>query len=979
MYSIKKGLPQTDRIYEEIIYLVNNDDSKFTNSSTSEFNEHQIPILRQNALDYIEQAFKVSDNQHIEVSKDVATKKFSNNTETFNENAIEMKAFSDNPYNLSPGASMVGNIVGHASLVRTLLKHELHRLNVPNLQWTKFELLPKVLISIHAEYYKINEINACFAKWNAYSDINISHSISFDAFNKLLDILVEENENDEKDKKNGKGKFKKAFQKINPFKKKKKTDATDGIVGDQLNTNDVEIEKLFCESKRILLNSFLQFMKNIHDSDADTGQKQGEFVEAQNGIKVNSFNKMLQIINRLERIYLTDGVSKVLSNKIEFYKLMIKNFEIGIVEHLDKNINKDLLNQFDVNEQKLSELIRVVKLAIEHREKFVACFDQNFDSFSDISISKRMYEIYDIQFTALIKPIVLEICKSKCCNDSDDDFIQKEEAVIKKLFELYRELEMFVNYGKQHFVDNKFGTSQFYSWFAPGVDKFFKFFAFHAKTRIIKSIESDLLKPDSDTGKMSSSVIDTMQTIFSIKRNWDVLIGLTKTKEANMLKRIVEQFCSFSKIYLETFLDKSRKSLESKNLESLQVPTELSILVANFNYFVVNFKELIDELTKDKAIDQNIINKQIDNTQLNLKIMIHKFIDFAIQKLSPMIKEAIYEDIDENQTTLGRSLFNRIEQMLMIFLDEFKEREFKKSRLILWQNVVKALEQSAQNGLKTKMSSKFFTNLQKVFEDSKAAFKYNSDTNFIEDIQTTRKVKNLDRLLQRNRFSISELICQYYASRHESQQKFKDDGVNLYGNLTVKCFIYQNVLTIEIKKPENLAPIDDDGIRNPYVKILMIPKDKFPNPRKIKWQNKNNGNIMSSRRNITLKKDVNINESYIHFKVKDEESLLLMFRSFCASLNCFECRSPEERNSRFLGEAFISFKDIPEVNQGNDTQDIELTLTKLQSCDLEPLKAINQSAKAGNKQAIKFLKSLENNSHIKLKFEDDPNNENVHS
>ena len=94
-----------------------------------------------------------------------------------------------------------------------------------------------------------------------------------------------------------------------------------------------------------------------------------------------------------------------------------------------------------------------------------------------------MYEIYDVQFTALIKPIVLEICKSKCCNDSDEDFIHQEEAVIKKLFELYRELEKFVNYGKQHFVDNKFETSQFYNWFAPGVDKFFKFFAFHAKSR----------------------------------------------------------------------------------------------------------------------------------------------------------------------------------------------------------------------------------------------------------------------------------------------------------------------------------------------------------------------------------------------------------------------------------------------------------------------------------------------------------------
>lgn len=399
-----------------------------------------------------------------------------------------------------------------------------------------------------------------------------------------------------------------------------------------------------------------------------------------------------------------------------------------------------------------------------------------------------------------------------------------------------------------------------------------------------------------------------------------------------MLKRIVEQFCTFSKMYFETFLDKAKQNLESRNINALSVPTELSVSVANFKYFTENFKILIEELTKDKVTDQNIICRQVENCQQNLRIMIHKFIEVAIQKLIPRIKEILYEDIDESQTHIGKSLSNDMERMLMILFHEFSEREFKKSRLILWQTVVKVLDHSAQIGLNTKKSPKFFSNLHQVFEDLKIAFRYVSDVNFIEDIPTTRKVKNLDRLLERNRFSISELICQYYTCRHESQQKFREDGVNLYGSLTVKCFIYQNVLTIEINKPENLAPIDEDGIRNPYVKILLIPKDKFPNPRKIKWQNKNNGNMISSRRNVILRTDINKEESYIHFKVKDEESCFKMLGSCLASLNCFECRSAEERNIRFLGEAFMSFSDISQVTQGNCTQEVELTLTKLQSC-----------------------------------------------
>lgn len=383
MYAIKKGFPQTDKIYEEIIYLVNNDDDKFTNNSTVDTESSQIPISRSLALDYIEKAFSVPDSKHIEVSKDAAVKKYSNNTDRFDENALEMKPFSVNSYDISQGTSLVGKITGHAFLIRTLLRHELNRLNVPNFQWTKFELLPRLLISIHAEYYKIDEMNASFAKWIAYSDIHKGHPLDLDAFSKLLDILVDENEDEEEVKKNKKEKIKKALSKINPFKKKKKNnDPKDVITGDQLNTNDEQIEMLFCESKRILLNSFLFFMKIIHNSRTEAVQNEDESNEIPNeskhASKVTSFNKILEIINRLERIYMMDGITKVLPHKNDLFKLMIKNFENGTIEHLNKNVDELLLCQIDDNDKKLDELIRVIRFGVKHRENFVASFDQNF-------------------------------------------------------------------------------------------------------------------------------------------------------------------------------------------------------------------------------------------------------------------------------------------------------------------------------------------------------------------------------------------------------------------------------------------------------------------------------------------------------------------------------------------------------------------------------------------------------------------------
>lgn len=378
MYPIRRGFPQTDRIYEEIIYLVNNDDENFTSNSLIDIEGS--PISRRFALGYIEQAFKVSNNQHIEVSKDAAVKKFPNSAEILDDNVIEMKPFIGNTYNLLPSTSMVGNIIGHASLIRTLLRHELHQINLPYFQWTKFEFLPRVLITIHAEYYKIDEINASFAKWMAYSEVHENQPLNLDVFSNLLDILVHENEEDEKDKNKGKQKIKKVLSKINPFKKKKQDVGNkELIIGDQLNTNDVEVEKLFCDFKRFLLNSFLVFMRNIHGNGTATDQDEDDGVNAaQHAVKATTFNKMLEIINRLEKIYLNDGFSKVLPNITDLHKQMIKNFEDGTVEHLNGNIDKGLLSLNDQNEKRLTELIKMIRLAVDHREKFVACFDQDF-------------------------------------------------------------------------------------------------------------------------------------------------------------------------------------------------------------------------------------------------------------------------------------------------------------------------------------------------------------------------------------------------------------------------------------------------------------------------------------------------------------------------------------------------------------------------------------------------------------------------
>lgn len=120
-------------------------------------------------------------------------------------------------------------------------------------------------------------------------------------------------------------------------------------------------------------------------------------------------------------------------------------------------------------------------------------------------------------------------------------------------------------------------------------------------------------------------------------------------------------------------------------------------------------------------------------------------------------------------------------------------------------------------------------------------------------------METIEKLLQLHGYETSDLIHQYYVERHHYQSQMVDSP---YGLLTIKCAfnggnldvsvrhnainatmlsndlevqlknkikqkIFFNTKQIEIMNARNILPMDGNSSCDPFVRIYLVPEDKF--------------------------------------------------------------------------------------------------------------------------------------------------------
>ncbi|XP_070501171.1 protein unc-13 homolog 4B-like isoform X2 [Chironomus tepperi] len=763
------------------------------------------------------------------------------------------------------------------------------------------------ILSNHANSKDLQESYISLAKWIAYIEVHQNYPLNLENFHILLDNIVETQEYARESPLQSSQRIS-SFTKLFKFFDNTKNGTSESVMKGQeeihLKVKEEKIIKLFWDSTRKLKFYFLNFIFELPSNRSDN-----------ENIK-NNLRNIFEVVVKIDKI------SNSL-DQMDFQEHIKKSLTNGTIEHFMKNVNQKLLKQAKHNEQKLNQLIKLIQFVQKNFKQFVEDYGQIFASYANTSLSELLYITYDSQLVNVIKPIVLDINKTR---DGNIEYFQKStEAVSTKLFQLYCELKNFSDYGMEISGNCDFKTKEYFSWFSHGVEtRSNSFTLFAAKARIEKSINADSLSSSTEDKKYSKSAPEVAKILNLINDFWENLDDkYYENKEDELAKLVSGDVCRFLIIYFEKMIKKMQSSrFTIAYVNSFKIPSELSTVIANMSYVWEEVQILIGELINKNLPTSNNAKKILQNTLKYMKQLIQTLLRSTLEKCVPSIKKLMIESAEDYNSSDSEcdKLTIYIEATVISLQNFLPSREYETSKAILWDNVLEIITEVIEK-LSHNMSPKFFSNLNKLFVKLKPMFKSNQ-----YEIQL--KVESIDNLLEHHGFNTSRLIHDYYKSRYEMQKQIESSYIHLYGTLSINCYFSENTLSLEILNTKDILPNKKHEL---VVTVNIIPEKSF--------------------------------RAYQHTKLKVYEKLEFKMtqeqRSIKDAIILFYV---EEKvlfgNKECIGEAFLAFKDIPECEKEPSNDRISLTLTRIYGGEIESLKEIEQRSQNGDKEAKEFLTKL---------------------
>ncbi|KAL7046728.1 hypothetical protein ACKWTF_002695 [Chironomus riparius] len=817
---------------------------------------------------------------------------------------------TENTISCTTSSNMIDNIEACASLMQILLKNAFE-----NSKQEELDNDAKKMLQLYTKFrLDDKEPFVSYAKWIAYTEHYQLHSFDPDIFLKLLDCLICQS----KKKKN---KWLKIFKALFRIESKKSQDQIIFSLNfSKKFESKEELSKIFWESETKLLDCFLNYIHDLHyNLENDDANLSPVYLE-----------KIFEIIAKINT--LNDVKEKDL-------QLCVKeSLTHGAIEQITKNTNYSILNNSSQNIKRLDELINILVWIKKHMVDFNKKYGTIFETFFKTSFTHYLYPAYDEHLVKIIQPVILQI--TDMSKEKFKTFNKDDEDVLIKVFELYREINNFLDFVMNSFKIQDPNLREFTDWFLTGIDSWRKASMMTVLFRIEKSIDVDKLQPELDSLKYSTSVIDTMQILFSTKNFWEHLQWFDKHKDADLVKEITKDLCYAITCYLEKFIDKAQNTNGKTEDDIKKISKKLSLIIANHNYGLENLRKLLDEFIKNNSTDRTEIKDQYQKTEKDLNEKIHELITLNLKPISINIEKRLAEDAKASRLSETKTydcLFTYIEDILATLHSSLPNYEFEIAKSILFHTILNKISKLIESATKNKKPIEYFMVLNQNFEILKEIFNYSIDPkDETANDEVIKKIKSIGNLLGSYNLNSMQLIHHYYIHRYKMQQMSEENSTNLFGVLTIRCSINDNVLKIHILNAKNLI----GGIMNKkfdsYVKVFIIPHKRYPMCQEFKTKIKQNNDspLYDETVEFTLTEEqLKIKDSIIYFNV--------MKRFLIGGNGC-------------NAEAFLSFEDIPKSNQNNNLQEFYLKMTRLQNYELEILKVIQYKSQTGDKDAKKF-------------------------
>ncbi|KAH8358960.1 hypothetical protein KR093_003577 [Drosophila rubida] len=803
----------------------------------------------------------------------------------------------------------------HKHLLKLLLIHELETSQVANYWWNgKFSSMAEAIRTQHAVQSGLSPYDCALSQWHAYSTVHETHKLNFTLFNTILDILVPT---------------------INCLQ------------------NDSEDFKIFWDGAKRILPSCFSVLRKLRSKSVGDNKILKALSEVLDILaKIKNFEVPPTIEIFPSTVYgWIEKVDCEQSSNID--TIIIDAINSGAkewLEHIVEGSKQGKDNETD--EEKLQYLIQIIQMIRSDLQRAMEYFDKLFYHKIRLNYSTILYLFYDSKLVEICKAIVIDVCASIKMLDVPDDQFEYLPNIDNvnmgtTLFEAYLVLKRYITLGQSLSPNVKLHMSDFYQWFERGVTHWLDISVIKALNRIQKAIDLDQLHAVDETVKYSSSAVDTLAIFYQIKIFWQQLDWPEIEGSYTFVAKIVNDICRCCVFYAQRMSRRvERITKMEENDDIFILSEEWCLAINNMDYIRQSLPSFIKELGSEDVIRRigefrsnleaerctNTIKAVIDNALDTQRNQIVELIECVARKMSPPIRRYLSEgaEVLHKDSNSMERLMIYLEQSLETLYNTLNEVNFSRILDAIWGELSIIIYDLIQLNLDKRRPPAFFQNLRETLRTMISCFKIgNTET----DVQILLEIEGI---LDLHALETSELIHQYYLDRLKYQ---KEESTSIFGQLAISAQFTETQLTLKILNARNLRPMDTNGLCDSFVKVSLMPTNRFIGFTSYKTavHNKNCFPLYDEQFSIDLKEEQrNSENSLIVFNIKDKDLFGM--------------------TSQHIAECYITFADLI----GCQDEQILMNLCRPEYSDSMALRALEN--RQGDKQAKDFLKKLRSKS-----------------
>lgn len=806
----------------------------------------------------------------------------------------------------------------HRHLLRIFLLHEMETSQIENGEWCgKFSESAETILRQHLAQSSLGPTDEALAQWVEYSNVHVTHTLDFALFADILQKLM------------------------HPM--------TNGLLSE-------EETKMFWDATKKLLPTCYNNIKKIRK--LTPGDKK----------TITHLTSVLSVLANLSRLQPPEGTDLFPASVYGWLTTTSDGPNCDIKATLSDAVTQAAVDWFthivehnkpedNTDEAQLKQQIKIIQLIRTDLQRAIEFHDKIFYTICQFPYAKAIYTLYECKISEICEPLVTDVCMTlKPLKFKDQakngEYENDPLAMGTTLFELYLILQRFavLGLGLCPGEVESFHIQKFHQWFHRGVAQWLDIAVYKALQRIEKAVELDELVPVDSTVKYSSSAVDTLAIFYQIKIFWKQLAWPDVEGSYTFVAKIMDDICRCSVYYADIMSRKVDQIgiMETVYEKKFEVTNEWCLAINNIDYVRQSIHPFVKELGMDDIIKaladfkspsaaehcRDTLQLVMDNAIETVRNKILDLLEIVAEKMSPAMNRFLMEGaelLNQDNNSVDR-LMQYLDDNLTTLHSQLNPDNFERILLIIFSKLSSIMYDLVETSLEKRRPPSFFSNLYQTLHILIGFFKQGDKA-----ISNDEVLSRIERMLSLHGMETTDLIHQIHLERLAEQRAMINPT---YGMLTVRLQFVHDTLRIEVMNARNLHPMDNNGSCDPYVKIHILPEEKFAGITKprTKTHKRNLFPLFDESFTVQLTPEQRqTKDALLLFIVKDQDFLGM--------------------RSEFVAEAYFPFSEISSTTMETGLEEmaqIHLKLSRPSKFDSDAVKALDH--RQGEKFARDFMK-----------------------